>query len=57
MCGRDGGLENRAQERTSVGHGFTAIRNGSIGCRLSILLPQKKTPAKRKPCGGCLVRR
>ncbi len=52
MRGGDRGIENRAQQRASVGHGLAGIRGGNMGCRLSILLPQKKTPAKRKPCEG-----
>jgi hypothetical protein len=45
VCGGDGGIEDRAQERAVVGHGFTAVERDSIGCRLSIQFRQKKTPA------------
>src|ERR1700680_1812031 len=50
MRGGDGGVEDRAQERASVGHGFTAVERQNMQRRLSIRLRQKKTPAGC--CGG-----
>ena len=45
MRGGNGGIEDRAQQRASVGHRFTAIsRWGTCGCRLSIRLPAKENP-------------
>jgi hypothetical protein len=41
------GIEDGAQQGTSVGHHFPAVRMRNMGCRLSIRLPQKKTPAQR----------
>jgi hypothetical protein len=49
----NGGIENRAQQRTSVDHGFTAAR-WNIGRPLSVGWRQKKTPATR--CGGSIFR-
>src|SRR5713226_5520569 len=51
MRGGDGGVEDRAQERASVGHGFTEFE-GNMQRRLSIRFLQKKTPAAC--CGGCV---
>src|SRR3954465_11879552 len=41
----NGGIENRAQQRTSVDHGFTAAR-WNTGPPLSARWRKKKTPAK-----------
>src|SRR5467141_1932984 len=49
MRGGDRGFEDRAQERASVGHGFTEFERDMRG-RLSIRFRQKKTPAAC--CGG-----
>src|SRR5882672_2933407 len=47
MRSRDGGVEDLAQERASVGHCFTrsGVMDESTGRRLSIRFRQKKTPA------------
>src|SRR4030095_13640589 len=45
MSGGDGRIKDRAQERASVGHRFTASVVAIWGCRLSIQSSQKKTPA------------
>src|SRR6266403_5386627 len=49
MRSGDRGVEDRAQERASVGHGFTGLER-DMRCRLSIRFRQKKTPATC--CGG-----
>jgi hypothetical protein len=45
MRGGNRGVENRAQQGASVGHGFKGIWDRNMGCRLSIRSRQKKTPA------------
>ena len=49
------GVEDRAQQRASIGHRFTGPDRGHMRRRLSIPLPQKKTPATG--CGGHLAGR
>jgi hypothetical protein len=43
MGGRNRGIVHRTQQGTSVCHGFPEF--GDMGWPLSILSPQKKTPA------------
>jgi hypothetical protein len=44
MGGGDGGIEDRAQQRASVGHRFTGFEMEACDARLSIRFRQKKTP-------------
>jgi hypothetical protein len=52
MRGGNGGVENRAQERASVGHRFTGFEMETCEGWLSIGFRQKKTPAEH--CGGSI---
>jgi hypothetical protein len=49
MRGGDGRIEDRTQERASVGHRFQSFQ--IAGCRLSIQSAQKKTPARHASRG------